>query len=63
MAAVDRVPVFLSPDDWNRVMALLAQGPWNVVNPLLMEIGEQLRGRQGAAPAPDEPINAKGMTQ
>ena len=33
----------LDDDEWQRVMAIISQAPWNVANPLLMKIGEQLR--------------------
>lgn len=35
--------VHLDDEEWQRVMAVLAQAPWNIANPLLMKIGEQLR--------------------
>jgi hypothetical protein len=38
--------VRLEPQEWNQLLALLAQGPWNVANPLIMKIGEQLRAQQ-----------------
>lgn len=37
------VSVSLDQEEWNRVLAVLAQAPWNVSNPLIMKIGEQLR--------------------
>ena len=30
-------------EEWQRVLAILAQAPWNQANPLIMKIGEQLR--------------------
>lgn len=38
--------VNLEQDDWNRVLAVLSQAPWNVANPLIMAIAEQLRLQQ-----------------
>ena len=35
--------VDLSDQEWGQVMQVLATAPWNVANPLLMKIGEQLR--------------------
>lgn len=51
------VAVYLPMEDWNKVLAVLAQAPWNVVNPLIMSMGEQLRAAQstGVVPAPNEP--------
>jgi hypothetical protein len=42
------IKVQLSIDDWNKVLAILAQAPWSQVNPLLMQIGEQLRAHSAA---------------
>jgi hypothetical protein len=38
--------VHLDDEEWQRVMAIIAGAPWNVANPLLMKIGEQLRHQQ-----------------
>lgn len=46
------VAVYLPMEDWNKVLAVLAQAPWNVVNPLIMAMGEQLRSSQAAAAGP-----------
>jgi hypothetical protein len=46
--------VDLPIEDWQKVLAILSQGPWQAVNPLIMAIGEQLRG-QGQAQAPEAP--------
>ena len=35
--------VDLTDQEWGQVMQVLATAPWNVANPLLMKIGEQLR--------------------
>lgn len=37
------IAVTLPAEDWNKVLAILAQAPWNVANPLIMQMGEQLR--------------------
>jgi len=37
--------VELDYEEWQKVMAILAQAPWNIANPLLMKMGEQLRGQ------------------
>jgi hypothetical protein len=42
------VEVRLDPQEWNQLLQILAQAPWNVANPLIMKIGEQLRAQ--AAP-------------
>lgn len=43
--------VELEPDEWQRVMAIIAQAPWTTANPLLMKIGDQLK-RQIVVDAP-----------
>lgn len=43
----DRV-IRLDIEEWQRVLAILAQGPWATVNPLIMKIGEQLRMQEPA---------------
>lgn len=35
--------VNLTDEEWRTVMAVMAKGPWDVVNTLLMKIGDQLR--------------------
>jgi hypothetical protein len=37
------VLVRLDLEEWQRVLAVLAQAPWSTANPLIMKIGEQLR--------------------
>ena len=39
--------VELEQQEWNQLLAILSQAPWNVANPLIMKMGEQLRGQQG----------------
>ena len=48
--------VQLNDQEWQQVMAVLAQAPWNVANPLLMKIGEQLR-RQTIGNSGENPID------
>jgi hypothetical protein len=36
----------LDDEEWQRVLAIIASAPWNVANPLLMKIGDQLRHQQ-----------------
>ena len=40
---MDNVPVFLSNQEWQQVMAILGDAPWKYAHPLLMKMGEQLR--------------------
>ena len=47
------IEVRLTGEEWQRVLAVLAQGPWASVNPLIMSIGEQLRAQ---APRPNGPM-------
>jgi hypothetical protein len=46
---IDRM-VRLELEEWQRVLAILAQAPWATANPLIMKIGEQLRMQE---PAPE----------
>jgi hypothetical protein len=43
------IEVRLALEDWQRVLGVLAQAPWQTVNPLIMSIGEQIRA-QGPKP-------------
>jgi hypothetical protein len=49
--------VDLSDAKWGQVMAILATAPWRDANPLLMEIGEQLR-QQHTVAGPPQPSNS-----
>ena len=42
--------VHLEQLEWNQLLAILSQAPWNVANPLIMRIGDQLRAQ---APKPN----------
>ena len=49
--------VNLDFEAWQRVLALLSQGPWRDANPLIMAIGDQLRAQ---TPQPgQEPIHVQ----
>lgn len=53
--------VELEQPEWNQLLAVLAQAPWHVANPIIMKIGEQLRqqGLPGTAPGrPNGPVAA-----
>ena len=55
--------VDLEQPEWNQLLAILAQAPWNVANPLIMKIGEQLRQQVSAgatvgAGRPNGPLEA-----
>jgi hypothetical protein len=39
------IEVRLDMEEWNRVLAILAQAPWSTANPLIMKIAEQLRAQ------------------
>jgi hypothetical protein len=66
--------VRLDQQEWNQLLQILAQAPWNVANPLIMKIGEQLRAQQqkddpgerparpnGAATDPQRPADGGGQ--
>jgi len=44
--------ITLDDNEWNQVMAILATGAWNQVNPLLMKVGSQLAAQRHAAANP-----------
>lgn len=39
------IAVKLELEDWNRVLGILAGAPWATANPLIMQIGEQVRSQ------------------
>jgi hypothetical protein len=49
--------VRLDPQEWNQLLQILSQAPWNVANPLIMKIGEQLRAQQTVT-GPDVPARS-----
>jgi hypothetical protein len=54
MEATDEITVCLTAAEWNQTMAILAEGPYRVVAPLLAKIQKQAMaqdGLNGAAPA------------
>jgi hypothetical protein len=38
--------VRLEVQEWNQLLAILSQAPWNVANPLIMKIAPQLQEAQ-----------------
>jgi len=42
--------VDLGEQEWQQVLNILATAPWNVANPLLMRIGQQLQSQRDAPP-------------
>jgi hypothetical protein len=54
------VEVRLEPQEWNQLLQILAQAPWNVANPLIMKIGDQLRAQQAPNPVPEPRSNSDG---
>jgi hypothetical protein len=58
--------VELNDNQWGQVMSILADAPWKVANPLLMEMGNQLRAQMQAASNPPNiamPSEARGNSQ
>lgn len=52
--------VNLDKPEWDQILAILAQAPWNVANPLLMKLGEQLRPQveaEAAGRRPNGPLD------
>lgn len=50
--------VNLPEETWQRVLAILATGPWQAVNPIIMELGRQLQAQSVPAGAPRQGTNA-----
>ena len=42
------IEVRLDNEEWQRVLAILAQAPWSAANPLIMKIGQQLQAQTAA---------------
>lgn len=61
MAAMSMIEVRLPIEDWQRVLSILAQAPWNQVNPLIMSIGDQLRAHASAPAAPAPAKRGNGI--
>lgn len=55
--------IHLDDQQWQQVLAILSTAPWRDANPLIMAIGEQLRGAgQRTAPAASQ-ARAEGNGQ
>lgn len=50
------IEIRLALEEWQRVLAVLAQAPWSTANPLIMAIGEQLRAHGETAAKREQPI-------
>ena len=37
----------LEPEEWQRVLAILAQAPWSSVNQIIMKVGAQMQAQAG----------------
>jgi hypothetical protein len=58
------IEVRLPIEQWQQVLAVLAQAPWATANPLIMSIGEQLRqGADAAAKGIRMPESTDGTTR
>ena len=54
------IEVRLDNEEWQRVLAVLAQGSWATVNPLIMRIAEQLRAHGELAAKREGAIRPNG---
>ena len=54
------IEVRLDNEEWQRVLAVLAQGSWATVNPLIMRIAEQLRAHGEMAAKREGAIRPNG---
>lgn len=62
-AMTDNLAVHLPRDEWNKVLAILSQAPWNVANPLIMALGDQLRAQGPQPPRPNGPAEPETTRQ
>ena len=51
----------LEEREWQQVLAVLSQAPWQTVNGLILKIGEQMRLQTTAQPA-GRPIGLGGLS-
>lgn len=52
------ISIVLPAEEWNKVLAILAQAPWNIANPLIMAVGDQLR-QQETPPKQDGEVRVR----
>jgi hypothetical protein len=52
------IEVKLDMEEWQRVLAILAQAPWSSVNQIIMKVGAQMQAQ--AAPAPGKRPDGAG---
>ena len=45
------ISVTLVAEQWNQVIALCAEGPWRIANPIINELGRQLNAAAEASVA------------
>lgn len=50
----------LEPEEWNRVLAILAQAPWSTANPLIMKIAAQMQAHGEMAAKREGAIRPNG---
>jgi hypothetical protein len=50
--ATDEFAVTMTAGDWNQVLAILGEGPFRVVAPLIARIRDQVIAADGAEPVP-----------
>jgi hypothetical protein len=55
--------VQLDDEDWQKVMAIIATASWNVANPLLMKIGDQLRKQANSGEVPANRAQLDGVNR
>jgi len=50
-----RISVTLPAEQWNQTLAVLSEGPYRVVAPIIQSVGQQLQqaAQQASAPVPN----------
>lgn len=52
--------IHLEDNEWQQVIQILSTAPWNIANPLLLKIGNQIRAQATGERAPSPPIKPLG---
>lgn len=52
---LEKMTITLTPEEWDRVLDVLGDGRFKVVNTLIVKILEQAKQQQQTEPAPPQP--------
>lgn len=57
------IEIKLSIEDWQKVLAVLAQAPWQSVNSVIMSIGQQMQAQAQRPNGPDPDVHVEPTRQ